>query len=292
MPRTTLPRLNALPRWLAPATFILIWSSGYLAAKAAAPHADALTFLAWRYAGVVLLMLALCLLFRAPWPSRREALLLALTGIGIQAVYLGGVWVAVRQGMSAGVVALIVNLQPVLVALAAPWLGERLGGRQWLGVGLGFAGVALVVGHKLGGALLAPLPVGLAVLALLGITLGTLVQKRWVPQFDLRSGQVIQFSASLLVTLPLAWLTEPMHVSWNAATLGAMAWSIVVLTGCGISLMFWMLRHGQATAVTSTMYLVPSVTALMAWAMFGETLTPFAIGGMAVSLLGVYLVVK
>jgi drug/metabolite transporter (DMT)-like permease len=116
------------------------------------------------------------------------------------------------------------------------------------------------------------------------------VQKRVVPAFDLRSGQVIQFSASLPVTLPLAWLTEPMNVSWTSATPGAMAWSILVLSGCGISLVFRLLRHGQASAVASTMYLVPSVTALMAWPMFGETLTPLAIPGMAVSLLGVYLV--
>lgn len=278
--------------WLPAAAFILIWSSGYLAAKAAAPHADPLTFLSWRYAGVVLLMLLLALLFRAPWPSRRDAALLALTGLGIQALYLGGVWMAVRQGMSAGVVALIVNLQPVLIALASPWLGERLSARQWLGVVLGFAGVALVVGHKLGGAQLAPLPVALALLALFGITLGTLAQKRFVPHFDLRSGQVIQFSAALLLTLPLAAWLEPMRVDWNAATLGTMAWSIVVLTGCGISLMFWMLRHGQATAVSSTMYLVPSVTALLAWAMFGETLGPAAMAGMAVSLLGVWLVLQ
>lgn len=277
--------------WLAPAAFILIWSSGYIAAKAAAPHADPLTFLAWRYAGVLLLMFVLALAARATWPSRREAAVLALTGIAIHAIYLGGVWVAVRQGMAAGVVALIVNLQPVLVALAAPLIGEQLSKRQRLGVLLGFGGVLLVVGHKLAGAQLAWAPVMLAVMALLAITAGTLVQKRWVPNFDLRTGQVVQFAASLAVTLPAAWLLEPMRIEWNASSIGAMAWSIVVLTGMGISLMFWMLSVGQATAVTSTMYLVPSVTALMAWLMFGETLTSLAVAGMGVSLLGVYLVV-
>lgn len=277
--------------WLAPAAFIFIWSSGYLAAKAAAPHAEPLTFLSWRYAGVLLLMGGLALAARAPWPSRRDAAILALTGIGIQALYLGGVWVAVRQGMSAGVVALIVNLQPVLVALAAPWIGERLSGRQRAGVLLGFGGVVLVVAHKLVGAQLAAAPVALALLALMAITAGTLVQKRWVPVFDLRTGQLIQFAASLAVTLPFALALETGHIDWNPQSLGAMAWSIFVLTGIGISLMFWMLRHGQATAVTSTMYLVPSVTALLAWAMFGETLTATAVAGMAVSLVGVYLVV-
>lgn len=277
--------------WLAPAAFIFIWSSGYLAAKAAAPHAEPLSFLSWRYAGVLLLMGGLALAARAPWPSRRDAAILALTGIGIQALYLGGVWVAVRQGMSAGVVALIVNLQPVLVALAAPWIGERLSGRQRAGVLLGFGGVVLVVAHKLVGAQLAAAPVALALMALLAITAGTLVQKRCVPVFDLRTGQLIQFAASLAVTLPFALAFETGRIDWNPQSLGAMAWSIFVLTGIGISLMFWMLRHGQATAVTSTMYLVPSVTALLAWAMFGETLTATAVAGMAVSLVGVYLVV-
>lgn len=278
--------------WLAPASFIFIWSSGYLAAKAAAPHAEPLTFLTWRYAGVLLLMTALALIYRVNWPNRRDAALLALTGIAIQAMYLGGVWVAVREGMSAGVVALIVNLQPVLTALAAPWIGERLSGRQRLGVLLGFGGVLLVIGHKLAGAQLAPGPVLLAMMSLLAITGGTLAQKRWVPHFDLRSGQVIQFAASLAVTLPFALAFESGHIAWNVHSIGAMLWSIFVLTGIGISLMFWMLRHGQATAVTSTMYLVPSVTALLAWAMFGETLTGMAVAGMAVSLVGVYLVVR
>jgi drug/metabolite transporter (DMT)-like permease len=290
--RPTLPAMLTRLPWLAPAAFILIWSSGYLAARAAAPHADALTFLSWRYAGVVLLMLLLAQAARAPWPGRRDAAWLALAGLGIQALYLGGVWVAVRQGMSAGLVALIVNLQPVLVAACSPWIGERVTARQRVGVLLGFIGVAAVVAHKLAGAELALLPVLLALLALAGISAGTLLQKRFVPQFDLRTGQVIQFSAALLVTLPLAWISEPMRIVWNPATLGAMAWSIGVLTGCGISLMFWMLRHGQATAVTSTLYLVPGVTALMAWAMFGETLTPLALAGMGLSLLGVYLVVS
>ncbi len=278
--------------WLAPAAFILIWSSGYLAAKAAAPHAEPLSFLAWRYAGVILLMGALALAYRVPWPNRRDAGILALTGIAIHAIYLGGVWVAVRQGMSAGVVALVVNLQPVLVALAAPLIGERLSGRQRVGVLLGFGGVILVVGHKLAGAQLAWVPVGLALMALLAISAGTLVQKRWVPRFDLRSGQLIQFVASLAVTLPAALWFESGEIRWNAQSIGAMLWSIFVLTGIGISLMFWMLRHGQATAVTSTMYLVPSVTAVLAWVMFGEQLSGMAVAGMAVSLIGVYLVVR
>ncbi len=276
---------------LAPPLFIFIWATGYIVAKLAAPHADPLTFLCWRYAGVVALMLVLALAARAPWPSRREALHLAVAGIGIQALYLAGVWVSIRRGLPAGTAALIVNLQPVLVATAAPLIGERVAPRQWLGVALGLAGVVLVIWHKLTLAAGFGLPLALCLMALLAITGGTLYQKRFVPRFDLRTGQVVQFSAALAVTLPVAALVEPMRIDWHRDVVVAMAWSILVLTAGGISLMFYMLRHGRVTAVTSTMYLVPSVTALMAWLLFGETLGPQAIVGMGVTLLGVYLVV-
>jgi drug/metabolite transporter (DMT)-like permease len=285
---------SSAPRWLvaAPALFVLIWSTGYVVAKYAAPHAEPLTFLLLRYAGVIALMLVLAVLARAPWPSPREGLHLAVAGIGIQAVYLGGVWVAIREGMPAGVAALIVNLQPVLTAALGFLVAERVSARQWAGVLLGFVGVVLVVGHKLQMAGLGALTVWLCVAALLGMTLGTLYQKKHVPRFDLRTGQVVQFIAAIAVTLPFAWWTESFHVSWNAPFTVAMLWSVVVLSGGGISLMFLMLRHGKATTVTSSMYLVPGVTSVMAWAMFGEALAPAAVVGMAVTLVGVYLVVK
>lgn len=276
---------------IAPPLFIFIWATGYIAAKLAAPYADPLTFLVWRYAGVVALMLGLALAARAPWPSRRDMVHLAVAGIGIQALYLGGVWVAIRQGLPAGTAALIVNLQPVLVAALAPLVGERVAPRQWAGVALGLAGVVMVIWHKLALAASFGTPLLVSVMALLSITGGTLYQKRFVPHFDLRTGQVVQFAASLAVTLPLAWLLEPMRIEWNGSVVFAMAWSVLVLTAGGISLMFYMLRHGRVTAVSSTMYLVPSVTAVMAWLLFGETLGAQAIVGMVVTLLGVYLVV-
>lgn len=282
--------MSALDR-LAPPLFIFIWATGYIVAKLAAPWADPLTFLAWRYAGVVALMLGLALVARAPWPSRRDVAHLAIAGLGIQAVYLGGVWVAIRQGLPAGTTALIVNLQPVLIAALAPWVGERVAPRQWLGVALGLAGVVLVIWHKLALDAGVGTPLLIAVAALLAITGGTLYQKRFVPHFDLRTGQVVQFAAALAVTAPAAWALEPMRITWNRDVLIAMAWSILVLTAGGISLMFYMLRHGRVTAVSSTMYLVPSVTSVMAWLLFGETLGAQAIAGMGVTLLGVYLVV-
>lgn len=286
----SVPVSSPLARFAAP-LFIVIWASGYIAAKLAAPYADPLTFLSWRFAGVVVLMLVLALAARAPWPTWRQCGHLAVAGIAIQALYLGGVWMALRLKLSAGEAALIVNLQPVLVAALAPLIGERVSARQWLGVALGLTGVLMVISHKFEGSLELDVPLALCLLALAGITGGTLYQKKFVPQFDLRTGQVIQFAASLAVTLPLAALLEPMHIVWNAQVWTAMLWSIFVLTAGGISLMFTMLRHGQITRVSSTMYLVPSVTAVMAWLGFGETLTGLALAGMVVTLLGVYLVV-
>jgi drug/metabolite transporter (DMT)-like permease len=277
--------------WLAPSLFIFIWATGYIAAKFGAIDAEPLTFLSYRYVFVLLLMLALALLSGAKWPSTKQAWHLAVAGIGIQAVYLGGVWVAIRQGLPSGLAALIVNLQPVLTAALAVLVHERVSGRQWLGVVLGFSGVVLVVWEKL--QLSASLtPVLLCVASLVGITLGTLYQKRFVPSFDLRTGQVVQFSASLLVTLPLMFWFETGQMRWTMTSVLSMMWSVFILTGVGISLMFYMLRTGLATRVTAAMYLVPAVTAIMAWLAFGERISALAILGMLVTLVGVWLVAR
>ena len=275
----------------APALFILIWASGYVVAKYAAPHAEPLTFLLWRFLGTTVLMLGLAVAARVRWPVPRDALHLVVAGILMHACYLGGVWVAISQGMPAGIAALIVNLQPVLTAALAVFVHERVSRRQWLGVALGFVGVVLVVWQKLvqsGSPLTGPTL--LCVFALLSMTAGTLYQKRYVPHFDLRAGQAIQAVASIAALLPFAYAFESFRIDWNAQVVLAMAWSVVVLTGGGISLIFLMLREGRATTVTSYMYLVPAVAAMMAWAMFGESLSPLALAGMAVTLLGIYLV--
>jgi drug/metabolite transporter (DMT)-like permease len=275
----------------APALFILIWASGYVVAKFAAPHAEPLTFLLWRYLGTVVMMFGLAVVAGARWPGRSDVVHLAVAGVAMQAGYLGGVWVAISQGMPAGISALIVNLQPVLTAALAFLVHERVSKRQWLGVTLGFGGVVLVVWQKLTSATTPLLlPTLLCLFALLSMTGGTLYQKRHVPQFDLRAGQVIQAIASIAVTLPFVLAFESFRIDWNASVILAMLWSVLVLTGGGISLMFMMLRQGRATTVTSYMYLVPAVTAMMAWAMFGESLPPLALLGMAVTLAGIWLV--
>jgi drug/metabolite transporter (DMT)-like permease len=275
-----------------PFAFVVIWASGFVVAKYAAPYAEPLSFLVVRYAGVIVLMLALAVAAAAPWPRGRAVLHIAVAGIGIQAGYLGGVWAAVAAGMPAGVAALVVNLQPVLTAVFAGLLGERLGRRQVAGLLLGFAGVALVVSNRLTTEGLSPLTLGLTIMALLAITMGTLYQKRFCPQFDLRTGQVVQFVAAILVTLPFALVFESFRFDWTPELAGALAWSVLVLTGGGISLLFLMLRRGAAAQVTSYFYLVPGITALMAFAMFGETLGPVAVGGMVVTVLGVALATR
>ncbi|MBC3862992.1 EamA family transporter [Undibacterium jejuense] len=275
-----------------PGVFIFIWASGFVAAKYGLPYAEPLTFLSMRYLGVVILMLTLALIMRAPWPARKEWLPIAIAGVLMQAVYLGGIWCAVKLGMPAGMAALIANTQPILTAIMGPIIGERIRGRQWLGLAFGIAGVGLVVANKISVVHLSVASVALAIMALLAMTSGTIYQKKTCPSFDVRTGQVIQFGASLLVTIPLALLLETQTILWTSHFFIAMAWSIFILSGVGISVLYVLIRHGEATKVTSYMYLVPAVTALMAWLMFGEKFTLTAVVGMVIALMGVALVVR
>ena len=275
--------------------FIVVWASGYIVAKLAATDAEALTFLLFRYLAVMLLMATLALVSGAVWPNRRDAMHIAVAGVLIQALYLGGVWVAIRMGLSAGVAALIVNLQPVLTVCLAHWTGERVSARQVAGVVVGFVGVLLVLAAKLGSAALGGalgLPTLICFIALLGSTFGVLYQKRFVPHFDLRTGQTIQFAAAIVATLPFALTFETFSIRWTPEVIFAMLWSVFVLSGVGISIMFVLLRSGSVTRLTSTMYVVPGLTAILAWLMFGETLGWNVVAGMAVTLLGIYLVVS
>ena len=284
-------RASALLRFL-PAIFIFIWSSGYVVAKYGLPYAEPLTFLCLRYLGVILFMGILAMSMRAPWPARSAWPHIAVAGILMQAGYLGGVWCAVKLGMPAGLAALIVNTQPILTAIFGPAIGERIQGKQWWGLGLGILGVGLVVANKISLIGISAASISLALMALLSMTIGTLYQKKTCPSFDVRTGQVIQFLASLIVTLPFALLLETQTILWTPQFFAAMAWSIFVLSGVGISVLFVMIRHGEATKVTSYMYLVPAVTAVMASLMFNEIFTTITFIGMLITLAGVALVVR
>jgi drug/metabolite transporter (DMT)-like permease len=276
-----------------PGLFVLLWSTGFVSAKYGLPYAEPLTFLLWRFVLVVALMLPLALAMRAAWPdSPGQAAHVAVAGILMQGGYLGGVFCSIHLGMSAGVSALMVGLQPILTAFAsAPLFGERLRARQWLGLLLGFGGVTLVVlGHStLSG--ITPATLALSMLALASITAGTLYQKRYCGAVDLRTGSVIQFSAAGLVMLPLAIAFETMQVRWTGEFMLTLAWLVLVLSIGAISLLYILIRKGAATRVASLFYLTPPTTALMAYAMFGETLDATAMAGMACAVLGVALVV-
>ncbi|MCV2358599.1 MULTISPECIES: DMT family transporter [Roseateles] len=279
---------------LYPLLFVGLWSTGFIGAKYGLPDAEPLTFLSLRYAIVLALMGAVALLSKAAWPKRaRDYLHIGVSGLLVHGLYLGGVFTAIGHGLPAGVTALVVGLQPVLTALGAGvLLGERVRAGQWLGLAFGFVGVSLVVAHKLaagtgGGLLLGQLAP--ALLALLGITAGTLYQKRYCPAFDLRSGSVIQFLPCLALTLLAASLSETMQVRWTGQFAFALGWLVLVLSLGAVSLLNLLIRRGSAVNVASLFYLVPPTTALLAWAIFGETLTGLALLGMGLAVFGVWL---
>jgi drug/metabolite transporter (DMT)-like permease len=275
-----------------PAVFVLIWSTGFIVARYGMPYAPPMKFLATRYALSIACFLPWIFWARVAVPANRVQWgHLAVTGVLMHAGYLGGVWAAVKFGMGSGLSALIVGLQPVLTALWLSSTGGRVAARQWGGLVLGFVGLMLVVSAKLGRGEVTALNLSLAVLALLSITAGTLYQKRFVTQCDVRVANTVQLAAALLVTLPLA-LLESETMQWNAQLGWAMAWSVVGLTLGGSSLLYLLIQRGAATTVTSLLYLVPPCTALMAWVLFGEAITLLTIVGTALAALGVYWVVR
>ncbi len=287
-----------------PAVFVLIWSTGFIVAKFGLPYAPPLTFLCIRYFFSIACFLIWIGLAKAKWPSGRQQWLhLGMTGMLMHAGYLGGVWVAIKGGMGSGLVALVVGLQPVLTALWVSWIalgetnpndenGPRVTSRQWLGLTLGLGGLLLVVSRKFGiGHEVTALTLGATVIALLSITAGTLYQKRFVKPTDVRTANVIQLAAAMLLTLPLTFF-ESEAITWNHHFVAAMAWSVLVLTLGGSSLMYLLIQRGAVTAVTSLLYLVPPTTALMAWALFDESITLSTVIGTALTALGVFLVVR
>ena len=276
-----------------PGLFVLLWSTGFVSAKFGLPYAEPLTFLLLRFALVVALMLPLALTMRAVWPQTLAQVgHVAVVGVLMQGGYLGGVFCSIHLGMSAGVSALIVGVQPILTAFAsAPLFGERLHARQWAGLALGFGGVLLVVTSRSALTGITPATLALSLLALASITAGTLYQKRYCGAVDLRTGSVIQFCAAGVLVLPLALAFETMRVHWTGELIFALVWLVLVLSIGAISLLYILIRKGAATRVTSLFYLVPPTTALMAYAMFGETLNAAALAGMVLAAAGVALVV-
>ncbi len=291
-----LSEAGSRPWWLPwmPGVFVLIWSTGFVVARFGMPHAPPMTFLTWRFALSVAAFLLWIRLSGARWPQGRSQWMhLAVVGVLLHGGYLGGVWAAVKGGMSAGTAALIVGLQPLLTALWMSGWGhaQRASSRQWAGLALGLAGLVLVVWRKLGLGEASAATVALAVLALLSITAGTLWQKHHVRPCDVRTANTVQLMAAFLLCLPFA-LFESESFHWNAQSSAALAWSVLALTLGGSSLLVMLIQRGAATQVTSLMYLVPPCTAVLAWILFDEALTPVVLAGMVLTAAGVWLVVR
>jgi drug/metabolite transporter (DMT)-like permease len=281
--RLPAPVTLGLGAFALPLLFIAMWSSGYVVGKLAVPYAAPFTLLTLRFGVGALLLLLVALATRAPWPASWKALgHLVVVGLLIQALQFSGLYTSLKLGVSAGESALIVGTMPIFTALgAALMLGERTGTRQWIGMAGGVLGVLLVVWHKLGagsagiGAYLA------ALVALAGITLGTLYQKKYCTAMDLRTGGFIQLSVATLVALPLSLGLEGFDVRWTPTMVFASGWLSVVNSIGATSLLFVLMRRGRASQVASLFYLIPGVTALMAYAVLDETLNALTLAGFA-----------
>lgn len=276
-----------------PLFFVLLWSTGFIGARLGLPHIEPLTFLVIRYLLVIGCMALIAVVTRAAWPQTPQQWMhIGIAGLLVHGVYLGGVFIAISKGLPAGVASLVVGVQPLLTAVGAGWLlGETVLKRQWLGLLLGLVGVALVVANKIGGSfgLQALVP---AVAALLGITAGTLYQKRFCPSFDWRTGAVAQFVPTAIVTGLLAWWFETGKVDWTGELAFAMGWLVLVLSLGAVSLLNWLIRNSNAVNIASLFYLVPPCTAVFAWLLFGETFSGIALVGMVLTVGGVYLARK
>ncbi|MCW8084436.1 DMT family transporter [Sabulicella glaciei] len=286
---------EAKPPWLplAPFLFVLLWSGGFTAVKAALPYAEALTLQAVRYVCVVAILLPLWLVLRPPVPDRATLWHLVRMGLVVQFGYFAAMNLGQQFGMGPGAIALIIGLQPVVVALLAPAVAgdPPVGARGWAGLGLGLLGAAMVIlsgsGLRAGGWL------GLffSVLALALMAAGALMERRGGRPCHLVTANLVMCGVALLATVPLAWGIEAMQVRWTWEFVAALAYLVLVNSLISLSLLFLMLRHGEAARASSVFFLVPPVAAAIAWVVLGAAMTPLAIGGTAVAAVGVALVV-
>lgn len=278
-----------------PLLFVVVWATGFVTARLVAPHVEPMTFLMLRFVGTAAVLALLALAMRAPWPRGARDWRNAI-GIGLllQAIYLGGVFWAVRHGLPAGVTSLVVSMQPLLTALVAgPLLGERVPTIRRIGIAIGFVGVALVLAPKLAGSGSYPAPALAAViLSLVAITLATIWQKRAGTGVDMRTGLVIQYGASAILMLAMAVATETMTVDATPEFWLGLLWAIFGLSIGAVFLLLLMIKRGAVVGVAAWLFLVPPVAALMSFGLFGETLTAVQIAGMVVATSGVALATR
>lgn len=294
----TTPGVPQVPRTLeklviaaAPGVFVVLWASGFIGAKLGLKYTEPLTFLTLRMIAVVVLLGVIIAMTRPKWPDSNGLMHSVITGLLVHGLYLGGVFVSIENGLSAGLIALVVSLQPVLTStLANRWLGERVWPRQWLGLALGVVGVYLIVRENVAAGVTTPLAWPAATLALAGITVGTLYQKRFGGGIDWRTGMWVQYAAAGTLFGVGALAFESRTVQWTGEFVFALSWLVLVLSLGAIWLLYFLIRVSAATRVVSLFYLTPPVTALMAWLLFDERLPPLALVGMAVCVVGVFLV--
>jgi drug/metabolite transporter (DMT)-like permease len=283
--------LDSLAARAAPAIFVLLWSTGFIGTKYVVHNADPLTYLAIRMALVVVLMAVIVAIARPQWPDRIGVAHSVVAGILVHGFYLGGTAIAIAHSVPAGLSALIPGLQPILTStIANRWLGERVTPLQWTGLLLGLAGVVLILHNRpmSGDAGWGWLASGVS---LISITLGTLYQRRYCGKIDWRAGNLVQYIGVTILFALAAWMFEDRVVHWTTEFVFALAWLVVVLSIGSIGLLYWLIRRSAATAVASLFYLVPAVTAVMAYLLFGERLDLIAIVGM-IACAGAVLVVN
>jgi len=278
-----------------PLLFVLLWSTGFIGAKYGLIAAEPFTFLMVRHGIAAVILLAAIPFFAVTWPRQiKDYIHISIVGVLIHSLYLGGVFAAIYKGVDSGLTAIIVGLQPLLTLIfSAFWLGERLSHIKVLGTILGFVGITVIIverGVGING--LSSVGLALCVMSLIGISIGTIYQKKYCTQYDLLPSVCIQYIASALFLLALSSLFEYRDIYWSTRFILAMVWLVGVLSLGAVVLLMWLIRMGEAGKVASLFYLVPPVVVVEAWILFDEQLSYLSIAGMLVCVLGVALVIN
>ena len=278
----------------APVIFVLLWSTGFVGAKTGLAYAEPATFLAIRFVIAAVLFALLILYYRVSLPKDPwQWLHLSVVGCLVHGVYLGGVFTAIWLGVNAGVSAMVVGLQPLLTALiVGPLLAERLTSRQWQGFVLGLIGISMIIAEKFSFSYGDLTGLAFCLASLVGISIGTVYQKRFCAEMDLRSGSMIQFLAAAIFMSCFSFAFESQTVQWTSEFILAMLWLCLVLSLGAVTLLMWLIRQGAASKVASLFYLVPPFAALEAWFMFQEELSSLVFAGMFLCAIGVWMVIR
>jgi len=281
------PWFDAVLAWY----FVTVWGSGFLATKVGLQHAAPFTFLTLRFAFGLACIVPIVLLMQPRLPAGRELGHVVVAGLLMHAVHLGGSHYTQYLGVSAGITALILSAQPLITALiAVRWMGERLAARQWAGVIIGLTGVALIVWHKVDVREASAASLIAVTVALAGVTAGTLYQRTFCPLVDLRSAAAVQFAVTIAALAPLAWAFEDLRVDWSWELAGSILFLVIGASLLAVSALHLLMRRGQATRVTSLLYLTPVFAVALEFPMFGVVPSALSLAGIAVTCLGVALV--